>query len=64
MFNVVEMTKDGGRTYSRKGVCTGWIEQMCDTVPVVRGKDVDSETEDVTNKMEQMSTTDKLVNNC
>lgn len=28
MFNVVEIDDCDGRTYSRKGVCTGWLEQF------------------------------------
>ena len=32
VFNVVEMEADSGRTYYRKGVCTGWLEGMSHSV--------------------------------
>ena len=28
VFNVINIDKSSGRTYPRKGVCTGWLEQL------------------------------------
>ncbi|QQP52769.1 Uncharacterized protein FKW44_005016, partial [Caligus rogercresseyi] len=31
VFNVIEIPKGSGRAFDRKGLCSGWLEELCNT---------------------------------
>ncbi|KAL4228706.1 hypothetical protein ACF0H5_011749 [Mactra antiquata] len=62
VFNVVDITKDCGRTYDRKGVCTGWIEQMYNkTSSNVDTSQGDGDSENICDKLEHVKISELLI---
>lgn len=53
VFNVVETTAENGRTYFRKGVCTGWLDGMTRSQQK-SGQSVDSVEKDIVIGVSQM----------
>lgn len=53
----METTAENGRTYFRKGVCTGWLDGMTPSLQK-SGQSVDTAEEDIVKGVSQMELSD------